>query len=280
MDFFKNKIAIVTGGAAGLGKALCLELGRRGSIVVVVDIDQDGAQQVSLDINEAGGEAIFGYFDVTIYRNAQQILKDVIRKFGRIDIIFNNAGTAIQGETRDLTVEHWQNVIDVNLMGVIYGAISAYEIMGRQKEGRIVNIASLAGLIPIPNEIPYCTSKWAVVGFTRSLREEGQGLGVKVNLVCPGLMHTSIYDKIAWVNVDRRKSIHIRMAKYFTTPTKAAGIILRGVEKNRPVIIFPFYARLVWWLYRFMPCAFKLVFKKMVRDFRKIRIVTSEDTFS
>ena len=273
MIYFANKAVIVTGGASGLGKALCMELGRRGAKVVVVDIDQEGAEQVSVDINRAGGESIYGYCDVTIYQNALRIVKDVVRKFGKVDIVFNNAGTAIQGDARDLTVEHWRNVIDINLMGVIYGAISAYEVMGRQGRGQIVNIGSLAGLIPIPNEIPYCTSKWAVVGFSHSLREEGRDLGIKVNLVCPGLMHTAIYDKIPWVNVDRQKSMHIRMAHHFVAPERAAKIILHGVERNKSMIIFPCYARLVWWVYRFMPVLFRLFFQKMVRDFRKTRII-------
>jgi len=271
--YFRDKAVIVTGGASGLGRALCLRLGALGAKVAVVDIDQDGAQEVTQLILDGGGVAIFGYMDVTIYRNAKQIIKDVISKFGGVDIIFNNAGTAIQGETRDLTVDHWRTVIDINLMGVIYGAISAYEVMEANRGGQIVNIGSLAGLIPIPNEIPYCTSKWAVVGFSRSLREEGRDLGIKVNLVCPGLMHTPIYEHIPWVNVTRERSVQFRFARYFVPPERAAKIILRGVRKNRSTIIFPLYARVMWWVYRFAPWAFALLFRKMVRDFRKGRIV-------
>ena len=159
MDYYKDKVAIVTGGASGLGRALCNELGRRGAIVVPVDINQEGAQKVAADIIDAGGQAIFAYLDVTLFENAQKIVKDVVKKFGRLDLIFNNAGTAIQGETRDLTVHHWRDVIEVNLLGVIHGAISAYSAMERQGGGQIVNISSLGGLIPLPKEIPYCTSK-------------------------------------------------------------------------------------------------------------------------
>jgi short-subunit dehydrogenase len=271
MDYFKNKIAVITGGASGLGQALCEELGRRGATVVPVDINQEGAQQVASSITKDGGEACFAYMDVTLYENAQRIIQDIVSKYGRIDFIFNNAGTAIQGETRDLKVEHWRNVIDVNLWGVIYGAISAYNIMAKHGSGQIVNISSLGGLIPLPKEIPYCTSKWAIVGFSNSLRIEGADLGVKVNLVCPGIMETQIHDTIPLVNVEKQDILKPKGIKY-VDPDKAAKIILQGVEKNKPIIIFPFYARLIWWIYRLVPFAFHLVFRKMIRDFRKIRI--------
>jgi short-subunit dehydrogenase len=156
---------------------------------------------------------------------------------------------------------------------VIYGAISAYRVMEKQSSGQIVNISSLAGLIPIPKEIPYCTSKWAVAGFTSSLRVEGADLGIKVNLVCPGIMHTPIHDKTPWVNVDKEKLIQPKVMKYFMTPDKAAGKILRGMRQNKSVLIFPLYAHMVWWLYRFNPAIFQFVFKTIIRDFRKQRIV-------
>ena len=271
MNYFNNKIAIVTGGARGLGQALCEDLGRRGATVVAVDIDQEGAEAVSRGIRERGGSSLAAYLDVTIYENAQRIVKDVVKKYGRLDLIFNNAGTALHGETRDLSVEHWRSVMEVNLMGVIYGAISAYQVMVGQGEGQIVNIGSLAGLIPVPKEIPYCTSKWAVVGFTNALRVEGAGLGVKVNLVCPGIMRTPIHRTVSYVHVDEGRLARPQ-TKFFVSPEKAAKIILNKVERNKAFIIFPFYARVIWQLYRLNPAIFNVLFRKMIKDFRKLRL--------
>lgn len=269
--YYQNKIAVVTGGASGLGRALCQELGRRGATVVAVDVDQEGAEEVCRGIRAAGGRALAAYLDVTIFENARRIVRDVVKKYGRLDLIFNNAGTALHGETRDLGVEHWRTMIDVNLMGVIYGAICAYGEMVKQGAGQIVNIGSLAGLIPVPKEIPYCTSKWAVVGFSQALRLEGAGLGVKVNLVCPGIMRTPIHQTVAYVNVDQRRLVRPR-TEHFVPPEKAARLILDQATRNRALIIFPLYARLVWWLYRFNPAIFNLLFRKILRDFRKLRL--------
>lgn len=270
-NYYQDKIAVVTGGAAGLGRELCLELGRRGATVVAVDVDQEGAEAVCQAVRERGGRALSAYLDVTIYENAQRIVKDVVKKYGRLDLIFNNAGTALHGEARDLSVEQWRTMLDVNLMGVIYAATSAYGVMVEQGGGQIVNIGSLAGLIPVPKEIPYCTSKWAVVGFTNALRLEGAGLGVKVNLVCPGIMRTAIHQTVSYVNVDQKRLVRPR-TKHFVPPEKAARIILDRVARNQAIIVFPFYARLVWWLYRFNPAIFNLLFRKILKDFRKIRL--------
>jgi len=275
MNYYSNKVVIVTGGASGLGRALCRDWGRRGAKVVPVDVNQEGAEEVAAAIRAAGGEALSAFLDVTIYENARRIVTDIVRKYGRLDIIFNNAGTALLGETRDLSVEHWRTVIDVNLMGVIYGAISAYEVMEKRGEGQIVNISSLAGLIPIPKEIPYCTSKWAIVGFSNALRVEGVELGIKVNLVCPGIMRTPIHQKVSYINIDRSR-LPLPEMKYFISPEKAARKILNGVEKNKSIIIFPFYARLIWWLYRFNPFIFSLLFRKIIKDFRKLRLPKEE----
>ncbi len=98
-------------------------------------------------------------------------------------------------------------------------------------------------------------------------------MGIKVNLVCPGLMHTPIHESTSLVNVDKDKLTLPMSKKYYISPAKAAKVILRGVERNKSIIIFPFYARLIWWLYRLNPFIFEFVFRKMIRDFRKIRIV-------
>jgi NAD(P)-dependent dehydrogenase (short-subunit alcohol dehydrogenase family) len=251
-DQFKDKVAIVTGGASGIGRALCEALSQRGARVIVADIDTEGAQRVALAITTAGGRAREAHLDVAKGEDVRRLVGDTASEYRRLDYMFNNAGLAVsRGEVRDLTVEHWHRVIDVNLLGVLYGTIAAYSLMVQQGFGHIVNTASLAGLVGFPTSIPYGVSKCALVGLSIPLRLEAADLGVKVSVVCPGEIRTNQRHTFGLVGAEQ-----------------AAEIILRGVAKNQAIIVFPLYARILWRLNRLCP---KLLFplgRKIVRDFR------------
>src|SRR5574341_1086121 len=186
MDYYKDKVAIVTGGASGIGRALCEDLGRRGAQIVAADINMEGAEKAVTAIISAGGRAQAARLDVTKAEDVRRLVRETASKHGRLDFMFNNAGIVSIGDSRDMDLEHWQRILDVNLMGVLYGTTAAYTLMARQGFGHIVNIASSAGLIPVPLLTPYVTTKFGVVGLSHSLRLEGVRLGVKVSVVCPG----------------------------------------------------------------------------------------------
>jgi NAD(P)-dependent dehydrogenase (short-subunit alcohol dehydrogenase family) len=272
MNLFQNKVSIVTGGASGIGRALCQELGQRGAVVIVADIDDEGAQQVASGI--AGeGQARAVHLDVSQEESVQNLIDETTSEYGRLDYIFNNAGIGISGEVRDLNLEHWRRVIDVNLMGVLYGTTIAYELMVRQGFGHIVNTASLAGLIGYPTNTPYATTKFAVIGLSNSLRVEAAGLGVKVSVVCPGYVDTGIYDATSMVNISQADKQRLIAAIPFKLMDvkKAALAILRGVERNRGIIIFPAHARLLWWLYRLHPSLVIPLGNRIVKELREAR---------
>jgi NAD(P)-dependent dehydrogenase (short-subunit alcohol dehydrogenase family) len=123
----------------------------------------------------------------------QELVDETVRDYGRLDYMFNNAGIGMGGEVRDMDLEHWRRVLEVNLWGVTCGTSAAYEEMVRQGFGHIVNTASLAGLIPLPMVAAYCATKHAVVGLSASLRAEAAALGIKVSVVCPGFVETGIF---------------------------------------------------------------------------------------
>lgn len=270
MDNFKKKISIVTGAASGIGRALCEELGREGAVVVASDINIGGVQEVTSKITEAGGQAISAHLDVSKSGDVTNFVNKTANEYGRIDYIFNNAGISISGEVRDMSLEHWQKVIGVNLMGVIYGTIATYPLMVKQSFGHIVNIASLAGLIGMPINTPYATTKFAVVGLSISLRNEGYDLGVKVSVVCPGYIDTGIYDATPILKADREKVLDNIPFKMMDVK-KAAQLILKGVIRNKAIITFPFYAGLLWWFYRLHPALLNPLGRKAVKDFRALR---------
>jgi len=270
MSPFKDKVAIVTGAASGIGRALCNELSLSGAILFMADINADSLRQAVAEINRSGGRAVAAPLDVTRAEEVQALVDQAIAAHGHLDYMFNNAGIGVAGEVRDLSLDHWRRIIDVNLWGVIYGASAAYRAMVKQGSGHIVNTASLAGLIGSPAMTPYSTTKFAVLGLSTSLRAEGEGLGVKVSAVCPGLIQTGIFAAGIYVNT-RQEDIEANVPFKMLTPDRAAHHILRGVARNRAIIVFPFYARFTWWLHRINQSLTMPLARKLIKDFRAIR---------
>jgi NAD(P)-dependent dehydrogenase (short-subunit alcohol dehydrogenase family) len=277
MQRFENAVAIVTGGGMGLGEALCEELGRRGSKVVVADIDGDAAREVAGRLERSGASALAARVDVAHEAEVAQLIDSAVETYGRIDYMVNNAGIAIGGDSRDLSMEQWLKVLDVDLLGVLYGTVHAYRVMASQGHGHIVNISSLSGLIPQPGNVAYCTSKHGIVGLSLSLRAEGADLGVKVSAACPGDMKTQIYDNMVVVNMPREQVTTLSRRTHYLMPQMsaedAARAILRGVSRNRPLIVFPFAVQVIWHLYRRLPGLFDRINVHRMRLFRTLRAV-------
>ncbi len=275
MERFENAVAIVTGGAMGLGEALCEELGRHGATVVVADIDADAARQVAGRLAERGAPAVASRVDVADEAEVAQLIQRTVAEYGRLDYMINNAGIAIGGDCRDLSIRQWRRVLDVDLLGVVYGTVHAYQVMARQGHGHIVNISSLSGLVPQPGNSAYCTSKHGIVGLSLSLRAEGADLGVKVSVACPGDMKTKIYDNMVVVNMPREQVATLSRRTHYLMPQMtaqdAARAILRGVSRNRPLIVFPFAVQVISHLYRRFPGLFYRINIHRMRLFRGLR---------
>jgi len=269
-EFFGDKVAIVTGGASGIGKSLCEELGELGTIVAIADINLVGAKKVENDIKAKGGRAIAIHLDVTKEESMRQVICDIISEYGKLDYMVNNAGIAMIGEVRDTSLENWQRIIDINLMGVIYGTTIAYKKMIEQGNGHIVNISSISGLVDYPTLTPYTTTKHAVVGLSTSLRSEAAGLGVKVSVVCPETVKTGIWASITMLNVNPKEYFSQAPGRIMDSET-AARMILKGVYHNKAIIVFPLHARFLWWLNRFQPGIRAVSGRKNVRKFRVLR---------
>ncbi|SHL25043.1 Short-chain dehydrogenase [Desulfatibacillum alkenivorans DSM 16219] len=267
MPGFKNKVAIVTGAGAGIGRALCLELARRGAHVTATDVDADNAEETAVLIAETGGSAEALPLDVTREQDVRKLIFDAAEKRGRLDYMFNNAGISMGGEVRDMSSGHFSKIMDVNLWGVIYGTLGAYEVMTRQGFGHIVNIASFYGLVPLPLSTPYNTSKFAVVGLSHSLRAEAAGLGVHVSVACPGYIKTDLIKRGDMVRSTAEDALALAPFSLYSV-SKAAGVIVRGVKRNQGMIVFPLHAKLMWWATRFHPDLLPFASRWMVKRFR------------
>jgi NAD(P)-dependent dehydrogenase (short-subunit alcohol dehydrogenase family) len=255
---FEGAVAVVTGGASGIGRALGEALARRGARVVLADLQLDLAQDVAAHIRETGGHATAAPLDVTDFAATNRLVQDTFRAEGRLDYVFNNAGIGIQGEASLYELEDWYRVLDVNLRGVVHGVQAAYPIMLRQGFGHIVNTASLAGLVPAPLVVGYTTTKHAVVGLSLALRIEAAAAGVRVSVLCPGVVRTPAlidggrYGKLLLpIPRDAQQEIWERQGPM--PPERFAEKALRAVARNRAIIVIPFWWRIIWWLYRLAP---------------------------
>lgn len=275
MNRFAGRVAIVTGGGMGLGRALCEELARHNATVIPADVKFDAAQSVAEKIVTGGGRARAVQVDVSDQDAMRKLVDAVVSEFGRIDYIFNNAAIVIGGDTRDLTIEQYDKVLAVDLHGVLYGSLAAYHAMVLQGSGHIVNISSLGGLVPQPGNTSYSTAKWGVVGFSLGLRFEGADLGVKVSCVCPGDMKTDIYENMTVVNMDRQEITQESRRSHFLFPQwtaeRSAREILRGVSRNQAMIVFPWIGRVAWRLHRLSPEVIYWITLRRIRMVRKVR---------
>lgn len=191
-DYFNNKIVLITGGASGIGSALAQQLAAHGSTVIIADRDFPAAEKIGILVNNNGGQAHAFALDVRDRHAFAQLAADVRERFGRIDMLFNNAGIAIGGPAYEYGAQEWDDVIDVNLKGVIHGVDAVYPLMRAQGFGQIVNTASIVALFPNALTISYSASKAAVNALSMTLRIEARAFGIKVNALCPGPITTPI----------------------------------------------------------------------------------------
>jgi len=267
---YEQRVCIVTGGASGLGKELCRQLGGAGALVIIADIDESRGQIAADEIAKTGGVALAIPVDVTKSHSVQSLFEKVVAQFGRIDYIFNNAGVGIWGEFRDITLDQWCRVLDVNLIGVINSIHSCYPIMLRQGFGHIVNIASSLGIIPGPLCGPYVASKFAVFGLTNALRAEARGLGIDVTVICPGFIDTDMIAKMKPINTDA-EAIGKLSPVQMMDPRLAAKRILNGVARKKGIIVFPMPVRVLALVFHFFPWLFTRISLRQVLEFRKAR---------
>lgn len=250
---YRGSSAIVTGGASGIGAALGKALVAEGAYVVLADLDGEGAARVAATL--AGpGTARGVRLDVTDADAVEVLVEEVADERGGLDLMFNNAGIALLGETEKLTLAQWNSIIDVNIRGVVHGVAAAYPRMIAQHSGAIINTASMGGLMAGGLLTSYVMTKHAVVGLSLALRSEAALHGIGVTAVCPAAVDTPILDKGEFGSVRGRdyylKGQGIRRP---VDPDVLATKVLSAVARNQALVIEPVQARIAWRLNRIAP---------------------------
>lgn len=189
----KNKVALVTGASRGIGRAIALTLAGYGAIVIVNYCgSKEKADEIVNQIKENGGTAIAYQADVADFEAVKTMFADITKEYGRIDILVNNAGITKDNLILKMSEEEFDAVINTNLKGVFNCLKQASRIMLKQKEGRIINISSISGVVGNPGQANYCAAKAGVIGITKSLAKELGSRGITVNAVAPGYINTDM----------------------------------------------------------------------------------------
>jgi len=244
MDF-RDRTAVVTGAASGIGRALARAFAARGSCVALADVDDAGLEKVREEL-ESGGVRVYSQrVDVSSAEQVEDFCDNVFREFGRVDILCNNAGVGLGGAFQDIPLEDWRWIVGVNFWGVIHGCHFFYPRMIRQGGGgHIVNISSAMALTPLPGATPYGTTKSAVLAFSEALRAEAAYFGIGVSAICPGFVLTNIFRSTRQCTPLPDQSFEEsvaeaerRLRRRRHTPETVAEAVLKAVELNRGVVL-------------------------------------------
>jgi NAD(P)-dependent dehydrogenase (short-subunit alcohol dehydrogenase family) len=192
-----GKVAIVTGGASGIGEATAELFCRQGAAVVIADLQQERGEELQRRLQKDGGKALFCRVDVSSASDVQGMVKAAVEQFGGLDILVNNAGTGARGRTDQTPDEDWDRVMAVNLRSVFLGCKHAYAALARSGSGSIVNMASVAGWRGQAMLAAYSATKAAIINVTQSVAAEYIHAGIRVNAVAPGIIRTPIYAGMA-----------------------------------------------------------------------------------
>ena len=253
---FVNKVAFVTGGASGIGRSLCEELGQRGAVPVVIDINGQQAEHVVDQLAKKGVAASALTLDVSDEVAVQTRIERTVARHGRVDILFNGAGIGWTGQFQDMRLDQIDRLLEINLHGALNTTRSVYPIMVRQGFGQIVNIASLDGLIPCSYRSVYAATKHALVGLSESLYGEARSHGVYIGVVCCGRIRTNIDKNSDLILKGQMPSGDTPIPTREMSATKCAQRILDGVARGRPMMTFAF-PKPIWWLYRGSPALYR-----------------------
>jgi len=246
---YHDAVVIVTGAGSGIGAALGRGLATRGAHVVLADRDEEAARVETEQLVSGGARAEATGLDVRDAEAVERVVATAVAAHGRLDYLFNNAGIGVGGWVEDLSLEEdWRYSVEVNLMGPIHGIQAAYPRMVEQGFGHIVNTASMAAFMATALAAPYGATKHAVLGLSRALRVEGAIRGVRVSVLCPGVVRTPIlqdggkYGRSPLTDLDAETKMALWERLRPMAPDIFAAKALDAVARNRGLIIIP-----AWW---------------------------------
>ena len=235
MNALRGKVVAVTGAARGIGLALAKRFASERSVLALADLDADALSEAVRSLRE-GGATVRGYpVDVSAFGSVSKFRDDVLADAGAVDVLVNNAGVVFGGAFRDVPLERHRTTFDVNVMGVVHCTYAFLDDLVARDEAHVVNMSSASGLVPLPWAATYAASKWAVLGFSDSLRRELEATGrrhVRVTAVCPSYVATGLFEGAKAPLLSR-----------VLTPERVADATVHAVRNNRAAVLLPWLVR-------------------------------------
>ena len=225
-----GKVCVVTGGGSGIGRAICLLFGQEGAEVIAADKNPESAAHTVSKLERLGGRGTSLEVDVSLAHSVSGMVDAVVERYGRIDVLVNNAGFGFAATVVETEEADWDRLMSVNLKGVYLGCKYAVPVMICQGGGSIVNTASAAGLVGVPGRAAYCASKGGVIAMTRAMAIDHVGDGVRINCIAPGTVDSPYFDEIFAASEDPaalRRLMEARhpMGRLGTTDEVARGVL-------------------------------------------------------
>jgi NAD(P)-dependent dehydrogenase (short-subunit alcohol dehydrogenase family) len=221
MSSFDDKVAVVTGGASGIGRGIALELARRGASVAIADINAARLETTLADLRGVGADAMAVRCDVTSDDDVDRLRDETVARFGRVDVLCNNAGVAVLGPPEGVPMADWEWILQVNVLGLVRGIRAFVPLMLERGAGHVVNTASVAGTWAYTWDVaPYITSKFAAYGLSEVLARRLRPHGIGVTVLCPGLVTTNLAENARMSGVPEQRS-----GEWFYFPSDMADAV-------------------------------------------------------
>ncbi|MCF6299899.1 MAG: SDR family oxidoreductase [Proteobacteria bacterium] len=262
-----NKTMVITGAASGLGRALALTAAKQGWQICVADINETDGKTVVDEINNLGSKAIFCYCDIGKVEDFENLRKEAVKAFKRIDVLVNNAGVASSGTLMDTTENEWTRLIELDLMSVIRGSKAFVPVLQKGHNPAIINTASFAAIALAPGMMSYNVTKAGVLAFSASLRAELDSLGIHVGVVCPSFFKTNLVESMQSSSQQTKARINKWMTNSSFTAEDVAQDILNGVKDRRFMILNDKFTKTGYKISRWFPEYF---YRKKMKQFSKM----------
>src|SRR3954470_6914358 len=258
MREIRGKTVLITGAASGIGRAIALRLADEGATLFLVDIDEKGLAETAAESQARGVEVITRRCNVAEPREVSAAVAEALSRWNGVDILVNNAGITYYGKTERMAADHWDKLLRINLLSHVQFTRELLPSLLAREEAHVVNVCSVLGLVGMPKVTAYCTSKFGMVGFSESLRNEFGKQGLGVTALCPGFVRTNLFTNAP---LEKDTEEHKSPPRFVTTtPERVARAAVKAIRRNRRFIVMEPMARGMYFVKRFAPWLMDAVF--------------------